>query len=480
MNNDDSQQAIGRSTQSFRISDRSRTESLCPVCLERLPAQRTMMGDTVYLVKTCPRHGLFETPVWRGSPAFDQWRREKIPTRAPLLFKDTDSGCPYDCGLCPDHRQRSCTVIIEVTQRCDLSCPICYAGAPSKTPDPSAAAISQLYRRAAKAGPGSNIQLSGGEPTLRDDLPDLVAMGRDAGFDFIQINTNGLRLGRDPSFVSALKDSGLASVFLQFDGIADDVYRRLRGRDLTAAKCAAIEACAHYGIGVVLVPTLVPGVNTHCIGDILDAALAWTPAVRGVHFQPISYFGRYGDTPNGAGRITLPEVMRAIEAQSGSRFQAAHLGPPGCENALCSFNGRFLHLADGKIVPLKPSALAACCTPVSAEEGAARAMAAVARQWNGPQRPSMEAVSDKRCGCRTEANEPVQGDAAVPMSLDAFIDRARSHTFSISAMAFQDAWSIALDRVRDCCIHVMAPNGNLIPFCLYNLTAEDGRRLYRS
>lgn len=480
MNSDDGQRTSRRSNQPAGILDRARTESLCPVCLQRLPAQRVTDGDNIYLVKTCPRHGAFETPIWRGSPTFAQWRREKIPTRAPVLFKDADSGCPYDCGLCPDHRQRSCTVIIEVTQRCDLSCPVCYAGAPSKTPDPSAAAVFRLFRRAAKAGPGSNIQLSGGEPTLRDDLPDLVALGRDAGFDFIQINTNGLRLGRDPSFVKALKQAGLASVFLQFDGVKDDVYRRLRGHDLKAAKCTAIEACAHHGIGVVLVPTLVPGVNTHCIGDILEAALAWTPAVRGVHFQPISYFGRYGAAPNGAGRITLPEVMRAIEVQSDGRFQASHLGPPGCENALCSFNGRFLQLADGKIVPLKPSALKTCCTPVPAEEGAARAMAAVARQWNGRQQPFVEAVCDDRCGCSTETDTPAQGGATAPMSLDAFIHRARSHTFSISAMAFQDAWTITLDRVRDCCIHVMAPNGNLIPFCLYNLTAQDGRRLYRS
>jgi uncharacterized radical SAM superfamily Fe-S cluster-containing enzyme len=336
-----------------------------------------------------------------------------------------------------------------------------------------------MFDRAAKAGPGSNIQLSGGEPTLRDDLPDLVAMGRDAGFDFIQVNTNGVRLSRDPLFVKALKQAGLASVFLQFDGVEDGVYRRLRGCALSAEKFAAIEACAGQGIGVVLVPTLVPGVNTHCIGDILEAALARTPAVRGVHFQPISYFGRFGDSPNGAGRMTLPEVMRAIEGQSGGRFQAAHLGPPGCENALCSFSGRFLLLADGDIVPLKPSALEACCTPISAGAGADRAVAAVARQWAGPPQPFPAAASHDRYHCRTAIIKPAQDNGAAPMSLDAFIDRARSHTFSISAMAFQDAWTISLDRVRDCCIHVMAPNGNLIPFCLYNLTAIDGRRLYR-
>jgi hypothetical protein len=106
-------------------------------------------------------------------------------------------------------------------------------------------------------------------------------------------------------------------------------------------------------------------------------------------------------------------------------------------------------------------------------------MAAVARQWSGTQQPPLETVSGERCSCRTEADKSDQSDITAPMSLNAFIDRARSHTFSVSAMAFQDAWTLTLDRVRDCCIHVMAPNGKRIPFCLYNLTAADGRRLYR-
>jgi uncharacterized radical SAM superfamily Fe-S cluster-containing enzyme len=463
------------------MDHRARTESLCPVCLQRLPAWRVWAGDEVYLVKSCPRHGAFETVVWRGKPSFNRWQRPKIPVPAPLLFHDAENGCPYDCGLCPDHRQRSCTVIIEVTQRCDLACPVCYAGTPSTIPDPSKAAMGELFSRAAQAGPGSNIQLSGGEPTLRDDLPDLVGMGRRSGFDFIQVNTNGWRLGRDRDYVKALKAAGLASVFLQFDGVDNDIYRRLRGRELYGAKLAAMDACAEQGIGVVLVPTLVPGVNTHQIGAILETALSWIPAVRGVHFQPVSYFGRYPQRPDQSGRITLPEVMRAVETQSRRRFRVAHLGPPGCENALCSFHGRFLQQADGKMVPLKPNSREDCCNapPIKADRGAARAMASVAAQWAGPAHPSRRCIPGGSLNGPAAAPGPHKDGITAAMDLDAFIHRARAHTFSISAMAFQDAWSLALDRVRDCCIHVMAPDGRLIPFCLYNLTAVDGRRLYR-
>jgi hypothetical protein len=147
---------------------------------------------------------------------------------------------------------------------------------------------------------------------------------------------------------------------------------------------------------------------------------------------------------------------------------------------LCSFNGRFLQAADGRMVPLKPSASEACCgAPVTAEAGAARAMAAVARQWNGPQQSAVDGGCGDGCGCRPSVDMPFRADATAPMSLDAFIHRARTHTFSVSGMAFQDVWTLALDRVQECCIHVMSPDGNLVPFCLYNLTAADGRRLYR-
>ncbi|WP_319521780.1 radical SAM (seleno)protein TrsS [uncultured Desulfosarcina sp.] len=443
------------------------TQSLCPICLQRLEARRTIRGDQVFLEKTCPRHGRFSTRIWDGEPAFSTWQRPKIPTHPEHPGHAVERGCPFDCGLCPEHRQRSCTILLEVTDRCNLGCPVCYADSKNAGDnDPSLATIEGWFKAAARVGPGSNIQLSGGEPTLRDDLPRIVAMGREAGFEFIQINTNGLRLADDEGFVRDLADAGLASVFLQFDGTHDAVYEKLRGRPLLATKKAAIEQCGRHGIGVVLVPTLVPGVNDNDVGNLLRMATENVPVVRALHFQPVSYFGRFPHAPADVDRLTLPQLMRLIEEQSGGDFKATDFNPPGCENSLCSFSANYLVLPGGGV---RAIAGGKCCSqPIPALEGARNAINYVARQWRAP---------GACCSPATENELAVAVDGA--MDLDAFLRQARTHRLSVSAMAFQDVWNLDLERVRDCCIHVMAPDTRLIPFCLYNLTSQSGKGLYR-
>ena len=446
------------------------TQSLCPVCLKRIAAKRAARDDKVFLVKSCPEHGEFREVIWQGQPPMDQWQRPKTPLLLQDVFRERQRGCPFDCGLCPEHRQRSCTVLLEVTHRCNLNCSVCFADSGSgKDTDPSLAQIRKWYRAAHRVAAGSNIQLSGGEPTLRDDLPDVVAEGRAAGFGFIQLNTNGIRLARDGTYLRAIKEAGIASVFLQFDGTDDEVYLALRGAPLLETKRLAIEACGAYGIGVVLVPTLVPGVNTDRIGDLLRFAVELSPIVRGIHFQPISYFGRFPGAANKAGRITLPELMQAIEYQSDGLFKATDFRPPGCENAWCSFNADYFTLPDGGVRRLQRSqGLTACCSPIAAEEGARRAMAHVARKWAG-------SCANSTC---TGGRGPFPS-AGEPLPLDDFLDRARCHTLTVSAMAFQDVWTLDLERLRDCCIHVLDPDHGLVPFCAYNITSADGKALYR-
>jgi 7,8-dihydro-6-hydroxymethylpterin dimethyltransferase len=446
------------------------TMSLCPVCLKRIPAGLEREDANVYLVKDCPDHGHYRTLIWEGTPAFNGWKRPKIPTTPPLPYRPIERGCPFDCGLCPDHRQRSCTIILEVTGSCNLACAFCYAGSGTKAyKDPDLSVIRKWYRSAFDAGGNCHIQISGGEPTLRDDLPEIVRMGRECGFSFIQINTNGLRLASDNGFTGALKSAGLDSVFLQFDALNPKSYQRIRGRNLLDEKMAAIEACGRHGLGVVLVPTLVPGVNTHEIGALIKRGLALAPVVRAIHFQPVSYFGRFPEIPADENRITLPRLMRAIEDQTGGLLRTSDFKPPGCENALCSFHANYLIMEGGDLRLLGGGAPCCKTEPEPAEEGAARTVSRVARQWSAPPEPDP----------RIPKERGIPAGSGQLLSLDDFLLQARRNTFSVSAMAFQDVWSLDLERLRDCCIHIMTPDGELVPFCAYNLTSVDGRSLYR-
>ncbi len=456
----------------------STTASLCPVCLTRIPATREQVDDTVFLVKHCPEHGSFRTVIWRGSIPFSSWLRPKKSSALQKTFTAVNQGCPFDCGLCPSHGQHTCTALIEITQRCNLHCPVCFADAGGNgdtTEDPSLTRIDFLYDRIMTASGPCNIQLSGGEPTVRDDLPTIISLGKNKGFTFIQLNTNGLRLAANSNYALSLKEAGLSSVFLQFDGLDRNTHLALRGRDLTAIKEQALHHCQAAGLAVVLVPTLVPGINTHEIGAILDYATRFAPTVRGVHFQPVSYFGRFPDAPADKDRLTLPELLQLISEQSGEAITPDHFAPPSCEHALCSFHGNFLVEESGNLLPLGNRQITCCSTGEaqanipSALEGREKSVAFTARQW------SLQSLPMASVACTDKGEEPAQPQD----DFDLFLARARTHTFSISAMAFQDVWNLDLERLQGCCIHVLSPAGNLIPFCAYNLTSNMGKPLYR-
>ena len=448
----------------------STTQSVCPECLQRIPARRVARGDNIFLRKTCPDHGEYQVCIWQGTPAYGSWTNSSPPAAPAVCAGTVNEGCPFDCGLCPEHRQQTCCVLLEVTQQCNLSCPVCFAAsAPQVQDEPDIAVIERWYRMLMQSGGPYNIQLSGGEPTLRDDLPEIIVLGRKLGLEFFQVNTNGLRLARDEQYVRRLKAAGLNCVFLQFDGMDDEVYTKLRGRPLLDVKKQAIEVCAAHDLGIVLVPTLVPGINDQQIGDILRLAVSRMPAVRGVHFQPVSYFGRY-PAAEASARITLPQVMRAIEAQTNGQMKAGHFRPPGGEHAHCSFRGNFVLMPDGQLRPLAPDpAGACCCQAVPTAEGAKRARQFVARQWSAAR------------GKKSAAPAPAESKAGVGnvASLDEFLDRVETYTLAVSAMAFQDAWTLDLDRLKQCFIHVVGADDRLIPFCAYNLTDRQGRALYR-
>lgn len=436
-----------------------KTTSLCPVCLKKVSAFVFIEDDTSYMVKKCPDHGVFQTVLWRGGVPMEQWMRNKERAYIKNPITKVDKGCPYDCGLCNEHRQHTCTALIEVTQNCNLQCEFCFANSSdNKEKEPSLEEIRFQYQSVLKVSGICNIQLSGGEPTIRNDLPEIVKLGCDMGFPFIQVNTNGIRMAEDENYVIALKKAGLSSIFLQFDGTSDKIYETLRGKALFEKKKKAIENCKKHNIGVVLVPTLVPGTNVDNIGEIIKFGIKHVPTVRGVHFQPVSFFGRMPRKPQDTDRITLPEVMEEISKQTDHMILTESMKPPGCENALCSFHGNYIIEETGLRQVTKRSS--SCCGTEKAEEGAIKAKAFVARKW-----------SNSSCDCEQDKTNS---------DWDNILNKIQKNSFSISAMAFQDVWNVNLERIKDCCIHVVTRDGRLIPFCMYNLTNTEGNSLYRT
>lgn len=452
------------------------TESVCPVCLRPVAAERVAEGDNIYLRKSCLAHGSFQTILWRGLASYERWAKTRVSSSHPKVSSpSTTLGCPFDCGLCAEHRQQTCCVVLEVTQLCNLQCPVCFASANSHgASDPALSEIASWCQTLMNNGGPFNIQLSGGEPTLRDDLPQVIELVRGLGFSFVQLNTNGIRLAQDRDYVRQLKAAGLGCVFLQFDGVSDDVYRAIRGRNLLQVKLEAIRNCAEFELGVVLVPTLVPGVNTAHIGEIISLAVSYTPTVRAVHFQPVSYFGRYPQPPSDADRITLPEVMQEIESQTAGQFLMKDFYPASGENAFCEFHGKFWIDSYGAVEAAARAATSCCAPPIdetlvqlSAKvegngEGARRAREFVARHWSMAQQNSI----------------PDNDPAFDVSSFDKFLGSGRQ-SFCISGMAFQDAWNLDLARLRECFLHVLSPDQKIVPLCAYNLTGADGRTLYR-
>lgn len=442
---------------------RGQTQSLCPICLERISAEIVKIDEDIYLRKKCEEHGDFQTIIWRGEPDYFSWRKQKQPVYSKPNLAEKNKGCPFDCGLCPDHCQQICCVQFEVTKRCNLSCPVCFADA-GKEPiiDPSIEELIDQMKIIWDTSGKCNIQLSGGEPTLRDDLPEIIKVASSLGFSFFQLNTNGIRLAEDLDYVKALKEAGLSTVFLQFDGIEDEIYEKLRGQKLFQVKQKAIENCGRNSIGVVLVPTLVPGINTDHIGEIVKYALKGLPVIRGIHFQPISYFGRYPSPPKDEDRFTLPEVIRALEQQSQGLLKVENFVPSDCEDSLCSFHGDFIYLENGVLAPYnqKQDLGSKCCREGLENEAALRAQNYVARRWQ------LNNVEESKL------DEHEKDD------FDRFLDRIQNYRLSITCMTFQDVENLDLERLKYCSVPVVN-NGKAIPFCAYNLTNRMGHSLYK-
>lgn len=441
------------------------TGALCPECLKTIKAEKIVEDDDVYIVKTCPDHGTWKVKIWSGAEQYKYLYEFAAVPRTPEKYAIPQMKvCPEDCGLCDKHLQHSCLNVVEVTNRCNLNCPICFATANGCGYDfhPDIETIKGMFQTVVDYVKSPRcVQISGGEPTIRDDLPEIVKLAKEMGIEHIEVNTNAVRIANDMEYLKALKEAGVDDFYFQFDGTDDEIYMQTRGKPMFEIKERAIKNCSEVGIGITLVVTVSPEINLNHVGEIIKFAASKVPTVKGVHFQPIAHFGRYPQEPTDENRVLLPQLASEIEKQTKGMLKADNFIPTSCSNVHCDLKSLSIVLPDGSLFPLTTMALG---PPTKTDNVADKTRTEVSQLWK-----YIEDTMDGEDASRdTDDN-----------SWKTFVSRAKTHYLTVSAMAFQDVWTGETERWERCCIHVVTLDGKLIPFCLFNTTAKDGTTMYR-
>ena len=309
-----------------------RTKSVCPECLKQIDANLVLDvldgNDAVLMRKKCSEHGFFEDIISRSPPEYErnqQYYHEFCTIENKLHEERTGKNCPHECGLCASHKSSPCIALIDVTNRCNLACPICFANASAKgyivEPTLDELRAIMTHFRAIKPIPPVLLQLSGGEPTVRDDFPEIVRMGKELGFVEIMLTTNGLKLAarNGVQYIKDLMAAGLNAIYLSFDSANDpEVYKKTRGVNLLEQKKRVIENCRKAGFkGIMLVPTIAKGVSDHQVGPIMEFAKANRDVISGIVFQPVSLCGRIDNEQLRELRYTTSDLTKAISDVTG-------------------------------------------------------------------------------------------------------------------------------------------------------------------
>ncbi len=440
------------------------TVSLCETCLAPVPTKVIIEGDDVYYLKRCRTHGvskaLISTDAAYWKSCLDWIKPSDRPQTAQTRI---DDGCPYDCGLCPDHEQHSCLALIEINDHCNLTCPVCFANSsPARDGTRTLAEVeAMLDALIASEGEPDLVQISGGEPTLHPQIIDILRLAKSKPIRHLMLNTNGIRIARDPAFVAELASLKPGfEVYLQFDSLRAEAHQNLRGADLTRIRQQALENLNAAGISTTLVATVKKGVNDQDIGAIISHALTW-PCVRGVTFQPIQDAGRNEGFDANANRTLLSDIRRAV-IEADNPFTSADMIPLPCNPESISIGYGLRNGAN--VVPItgflpRDTLIEALPNAVTFEKyPALRARIFEFFSLSNAPHNATARLEALLC-CLPEIEVPA--------------DIGYDNMFRIAIVEFLDPHNFCLARVKRSCVHFVTPQGKIVPFDTYNLFYRD-------
>ena len=484
------------------------TQSLCPGCVEeekwdkmKIDSLVFVQFDRVWQLKQCAEHGVVKSlyyadyGIYKKAEAFQD---PGIKILNPHIDKSQfEIDCPNDCGLCVEHESHTGLGNVVLTNRCDLTCWYCFFYAKEGEPiyEPTMDQIKFMLKRMKNVKPiGANaVQLTGGEPTLRDDLCDIIRAAKEIGYDHVQLNTNAIRLSREPQLAQNIREAGVNNLYMSFDGMTPQT----NPKNYWEAQ-AAIENCRKAGIGVVLVPTVIGGINDHELGDIIRFGMGHLGVVRSVNFQPVSLVGRMPDKLRMEQRITIPGAIKRIEAQTDNQIGKEAWFPVPCARQITDFIEALKEEPKYRL-----SIHFACGSATYVFKGDHGEMVPITNFFDiegffnylGELTQEIE-------GARVRKLAKAAVMAKLALNIRKYIDNSRKpknlnlikmltgamaggnyhgladlhyNSLFVGMMHFQDPYNWDLDRIHKCDIHYATPDGKVIPFCTFNVIPE----LYR-
>jgi uncharacterized radical SAM superfamily Fe-S cluster-containing enzyme len=439
------------------------TKSLCHHCLALVDTKIVFQDDKVWMLKHCKTHGETKSMIADDVNYYKQLRNYNKQSEMPLKFNTkVHYGCPYDCGLCTDHEQHSCLTIVEVTDRCNLACPTCYANsAPNYGRHRTLEEIEKMFDTVvANEGEPDVVQISGGEPTLHPEFFKILDIAKSKPIKHLMLNTNGIRIAKDIKFVETLATyMPDFEIYLQFDSFKPEVLQKLRGEDLTEVRKKALEHLNQFNISTTLVITLQKGENDDEIGKIIEYALQ-QKCVRGVTFQPTQVAGRNDNYDDFSGRITLTEVRRKIYEQY-PLFTPQDLIPVPCNpDALCM---AYALKIDGEVFPMTHL--------INPEDLLNNSKNTIVFEHDEKLKTHM--LNLFSTGISVDCAEGEFNE------LMCCLPRVQSDTlnynnlFRILIMNFMDAHDFDVRAVKKSCVHIVSDKMKIIPFETMNLFYRD-------
>lgn len=439
--------------------------SICSICYRKVEAKTVFQDSKVFMLKRCPEHGGERVLIADDVDYYRRCREVFIkPPEMPLVYNTPVKwGCPYDCGLCSDHEQHSCLTLVEICDYCNLRCPVCYAASgPERQQFRDLKQIEKMLDAVVRnEGQPDVVQLSGGEPTMHSEFFRIVEMAKERPIRHLMVNTNGVRIAQDEEFASRLAECKEDfEVYLQFDSFEREPLMQLRGADLRRIRMDALERLNRYNISTNLVVTLKKGLNDHEIGKTIDFALQ-QPCVRGVTLQPIQDAGRLENFDPATDRLTLTEVRRKILEQT-KVFRPEDVIPVPCHPD--SLAMAYALKLGGKVTPLTsmipPEVLinGAANTILYEQESVVRDNLFKLFATNHSPRSGAGSLRELLC-CLPKV--------FVPDNI------TYENVFRVIIMQFIDAHSFDVRSVKKTCVHIVHPDGRLIPFDTYNIFYRD-------